>query len=194
LVRRRSAARRVDEDFPQFHEPIRSDQTGGQRVTRLAVVETLRAAVDGANRGPRKNLRIEFLFSRTVGSDCGDVRAGAQIGGAIKNVMAIACGVVMGRGFGDNARAALIAIDEFGSLDTFLWRFVGGHPLCERRRGKSDVPATTPLSERLSKELRRRGFRFVGSTICYAFMQATGMVNDHIVDCFRHLDVQHGVP
>lgn len=94
----------------------------------------------------------------------------------------------------DNARAALIAIDEFGSLDTFLWRFVGGHPLCERRRGKSDVPATTPLSERLSKELRRRGFRFVGGTICYAFMQATGMVNDHIVDCFRHLDVQHGVP
>lgn len=86
----------------------------------------------------------------------------------------------------DNARAALAAIAEFGSLDTYLWSFVDGAPLQNRWRDTREVPATTPVSDRMSKELRRRGFRFVGSTICYAFMQATGMVNDHLVDCFRH--------
>ena len=90
----------------------------------------------------------------------------------------------------DNARAVLVAIEEFGSLDAFLWRFVDGQPIRNHWREKSAVPATTPLSERMSKKLRRRGFRFVGSTICYAFMQATGMVNDHVVDCFRHRDFQ----
>lgn len=94
----------------------------------------------------------------------------------------------------DNARAALVASGEFGSLDAFLWRFVDGHPVRERRRAPSEVPATTPASERMSKELRRRGFRFVGSTICYAFMQATGMVNDHLVDCFRHRAIPQAKP
>ena len=86
----------------------------------------------------------------------------------------------------DNARAALAAIDEFGSLDAFLWSFVDGRTLQHRRGPRSPVPATTDVSDRMSKVLRKRGFRFVGSTICYAFMQATGMVNDHLVDCFRH--------
>lgn len=94
----------------------------------------------------------------------------------------------------DNARAAIAAIAEFGSLDAYLWRFVDGRPVRERRRDKSEVPARTPVSERMSKELRRRGFRFVGSTICYAFMQATGMVNDHLVDCFRHRAIQPDMP
>jgi DNA-3-methyladenine glycosylase I len=85
-----------------------------------------------------------------------------------------------------NAHAALVAIDEFGSLDGLLWSFVDGRTIQNRWRDRSKVPATTPVSDRMSKELRRRGFRFVGSTICYAFMQATGMVNDHVVDCFRH--------
>jgi DNA-3-methyladenine glycosylase I len=89
----------------------------------------------------------------------------------------------------DNARAALLAIDEFGSLDALLWSFVEGRTMQNRWRNHADVPATTPVSDRMSKELRRRGFRFVGSTICYAFMQATGMVNDHLVDCFRHRDL-----
>lgn len=86
----------------------------------------------------------------------------------------------------DNARAALEATGEFGSLAAYLWSFVDGAPLQNRWRGSGEVPATTAVSDRMSKELRRRGFRFVGSTICYAFMQATGMVNDHLVDCFRH--------
>jgi len=86
----------------------------------------------------------------------------------------------------DNARAALAAIEERGSLDAFLWSYVGGRTLQNRWGAHARVPATTPASDRMSKDLRKRGFRFVGSTICYAFMQATGMVNDHQVDCFRH--------
>ena len=89
----------------------------------------------------------------------------------------------------DNARAALAAIETHGSLDAFLWAFVDGAPIRNAWRQPADVPATTPLSDRMSKELRRRGFRFVGSTICYAFMQATGMVDDHLVDCFRHREL-----
>ena len=85
----------------------------------------------------------------------------------------------------DNARAALAAIAEFGSLDTFLWSFVGGAPVRNRPHGSADVPAKTEVSDRMSKTLAKRGFRFVGSTICYAFLQATGMVNDHLVGCFR---------
>lgn len=85
-----------------------------------------------------------------------------------------------------NAKAALEVIDAFGSIDAYLWSFVDGKPIQNRWRGKGDVPASTPLSDRMSKDLKKRGFRFVGTTICYAFMQATGMVNDHLVDCFRH--------
>ncbi|MDE2306913.1 MAG: DNA-3-methyladenine glycosylase I [Xanthomonadaceae bacterium] len=86
----------------------------------------------------------------------------------------------------DNAVAALRVIDEFGSLDGYLWSFVDGRPIQNRWRDKTEVPATTPLSDRMSKALKQRGFRFVGSTICYALLQATGMVNDHLVGCFRH--------
>lgn len=88
-----------------------------------------------------------------------------------------------------NARAFLKVRDEFGSFDAFIWRFVGGVPIVGRRRSMRDIPATTPESDAMSKALRARGFRFVGGTICYAFMQAVGMANDHLVTCerFRHL-------
>jgi DNA-3-methyladenine glycosylase I len=86
----------------------------------------------------------------------------------------------------DNARAVLAVREELGSLDRFLWQFVGGEPRINRWRSMREVPARTPESDAMSKALRTRGFRFVGSTICYAFMQAVGMVNDHTIDCFRH--------
>ncbi len=89
-----------------------------------------------------------------------------------------------------NARAALAARAEFGSLDAFLWRFVEGAPRQNGWNNPGDVPAETPASRAMSKELRRRGFGFVGPTICYAFMQATGMVNDHLVTCFRHAELR----
>ncbi len=85
-----------------------------------------------------------------------------------------------------NARETLRVQEEFGSLDHYLWSFVGGRPIVNRWREMRQVPATSSESDALSKDLRKRGFRFVGSTIMYAHMQATGMVNDHVVDCFRH--------
>jgi DNA-3-methyladenine glycosylase I len=87
-----------------------------------------------------------------------------------------------------NARAAL----ELDSLDDFLWSFVGGRPLQNRWKTLGEIPAETDESKAMSKELKRRGFRFVGPTVCYAFMQACGLVNDHTVDCFRFRDVQIG--
>ena len=85
-----------------------------------------------------------------------------------------------------NARAALAVQRERGSLRRYLWSFVGGHPIVNRRRSPKDVPGQTPESAALSKDLVRRGFRFAGPTICYAFMQEVGMVNDHQARCFRH--------
>jgi DNA-3-methyladenine glycosylase I len=87
-----------------------------------------------------------------------------------------------------NARAFLAVQEEFGSFDAYAWRFVGGQPLQRRRRSMKQVPATTRESDTLSKDLKRRGFRFVGSTVIYAHMQAVGMVNDHAVSCFRHVE------
>lgn len=85
-----------------------------------------------------------------------------------------------------NARALLAVQREFQSFDAYLWRFVDGAPIVNRRRGAGDVPARTERSDALSTDLKARGFRFVGSTICYAFMQAVGLVNDHLVTCFRY--------
>ena len=85
-----------------------------------------------------------------------------------------------------NAKAFLAVQREFGTFDAYVWRFVGGSPIVNRRRRLGDVPARTAESDQMSGDLLKRGFRFVGSTICYAFMQATGLVNDHAVDCFRY--------
>jgi DNA-3-methyladenine glycosylase I len=85
-----------------------------------------------------------------------------------------------------NARAFLAIQQEFGSFDAYVWGFVGGTPLLNRRRALTSIPARTAESDTLSRDLLRRGFKFVGSTICYAFMQAVGLVNDHTSDCFRY--------
>lgn len=93
-----------------------------------------------------------------------------------------------------NARAFLKARREFGSFDRYLWQFVGSAPLQNRRRARRNVPARTPESDAMSRDLKQRGFRFVGSTICYAFMQAVGMVNDHVASCFRHAELSRPAP
>ncbi len=85
-----------------------------------------------------------------------------------------------------NAQAFIRVQEEFGSFSKYIWGFVDGEPVQNRFRKDSDIPATSPESDALSKDLKKRGFRFVGSTIVYAHMQATGLVNDHVVDCFRH--------
>lgn len=89
-----------------------------------------------------------------------------------------------------NAQAFLAVKHEFGSFDNYIWRFVDGAPRQNRRKSMADVPASTAESDAMSKDLKKRGFRFVGSTICYAFMQAVGMVNDHLVDCHRHAELR----
>ena len=91
-----------------------------------------------------------------------------------------------------NAKGFLDVQKEFGSFDAYIWGFVGGKPKVSSFENLSDMLATTPESDVLSKELRQRGFKFVGSTICYAFMQATGMVNDHALDCFRRQEIIDG--
>lgn len=89
-----------------------------------------------------------------------------------------------------NAQAFLAVQQEFGTFDDYIWRFVDGQPKQNAWRSLKEVPASTAESDAMSKDLKRRGFRFVGSTICYAFMQAVGMVNDHLVGCFRHRELQ----
>jgi DNA-3-methyladenine glycosylase I len=91
-----------------------------------------------------------------------------------------------------NARQFLAVQEEFGSFDAYIWRFVDGEPIVNKLRRLQDYPATTRQSDALSKDLKQRGFKFVGSTICYAHMQATGMVNDHVMSCFRRQEVIRG--
>jgi DNA-3-methyladenine glycosylase I len=107
-----------------------------------------------------------------------DVRRLLADPGIVRNRAKIECAIA-------NARAFLAVQKEFGSFDRYIWRFVGGAPVVNRPRHLSEIPAQTPVSGAMSQDLRRRGFRFVGPTICYAFMQAVGMVNDHTVGCFR---------
>ena len=99
--------------------------------------------------------------------------------GIVRNKLKIASAVA-------NAKAFLRVQEEFGSFDRYLWQFVGGKPRVNSPKSMKQVPARTPESDAMSKDLKKRGFNFVGSTICYAFMQAVGMVNDHVVDCFRY--------
>lgn len=102
--------------------------------------------------------------------------------GIVRNRLKIASTV-------QNAKSYLKIIDEFGSFDSYIWNFVGGKPIVNSRENLSEVPAKTEISDALSKDLRKRGFNFVGSTIVYAFMQACGLVNDHLVSCFRYQEV-----
>jgi DNA-3-methyladenine glycosylase I len=107
------------------------------------------------------------------------VKALLQDAAIVRNRLKIDAAIV-------NAQAFLEVQKACGSFDDYVWQFVGGRPKQNLWETMADVPARTPESDAMSKELRRRGFKFSGSTICYAFMQATGMVNDHLVDCFRH--------
>jgi len=103
--------------------------------------------------------------------------------GIVRNRLKIAATI-------QNARSFLGIQKEYGNFDAYIWQFVGGKPIVNHRRTMKDIPARTSESDAMSKDLLKRGFKFVGSTICYAFMQATGMVNDHLVTCPRHREVE----
>ena len=142
-------------------------QAGLSWSTILAKRENYRRAFDQFDAA-----RISRYDSRKIAALLADP-------GIVRNRLKIAATIA-------NARAFLAVQKEFGSFDRYLWSFVGGRPIVNRRRGRGDVPARTPESDALSADLRKRGFKFVGSTICYAFMQAGGLVNDHLVTCPRH--------
>jgi DNA-3-methyladenine glycosylase I len=114
-----------------------------------------------------------------AGFDDADVARLLADPGIVRNRLKVASAV-------SNARAVLEVQVRYGSLDAFLWGFVDGTPIRSNWRSMAEIPASTPLSDAMSRELKRHGFRFVGSTICYAHMQATGMVNDHLTNCFRY--------
>ena len=142
-------------------------QAGLSWITILRKRPAYRKAFD--NFDPKKIARYDAKKTRALLADAGIVRNRLKIDSAITN-----------------ARAFLDVQKEFGSFDAYIWQFVDGTPIDTPRKGMGDIPATTPESDAMSKDLKKRGFRFVGSTICYAFMQAVGMVNDHQVDCFRY--------
>ena len=133
----------------------------------------------------RGNYRAAFdnfdpkAVARFTDSKCAELMLNE---GIIRNHLKIASAV-------SNAGAFLKIQDEFGSFDSYIWRFVDGRPIINKWKTLSDLPAKTPVSDSISKDLKKRGFNFVGSTIMYAFMQATGMVNDHLASCFRYKEI-----
>jgi DNA-3-methyladenine glycosylase I len=133
----------------------------------------------------RENYRRAFAgFDPARVAEFGPDEVAALLGdpGIIRNRLKIEAAV-------NNARCFLAIQTEFGSFDAYVWRFVGGHPKVNALRSLADYPATAPESDALSRDLKMRGFKFVGSTIIYAHMQATGLVNDHTLDCFRRTEI-----
>lgn len=141
-------------------------QAGLSWETILKKRENYRKAFDGFDA--RRIAKYDRSKVRKLMGDAGIIRNKLKIEATISN-----------------ARAFLAVQKEFGSFDRYIWQFVAGKPIVRARRSSQHPPATSPESDAMSKDLRKRGFRFVGSTICYAFMQAVGMVNDHAPECFR---------
>jgi DNA-3-methyladenine glycosylase I len=158
--------------------PVRDDR----RLFEFLILEGAQAGLSWdtilKKRAAYRKAYLGFDPARVARFDAKRKRALLADAGIVRNRLKIEASVT-------NARAFVQVQQEYGSFARYLWGFVGGKPLVARRRSQRQVPARTELSDALSKDLKKRGFRFVGSTIMYAFMQATGMVNDHTVDCFR---------
>jgi DNA-3-methyladenine glycosylase I len=144
-------------------------QAGLSWTTILAKRENYRKAFDG------------FDAKRIAKYDAKKTASLLANSGIVRNRLKIAATI-------QNAKSFLAVQKEFGNFDRYLWSFVGGTPKVNLRRGRGDVPASTKVSDAMSKDLKARGFKFVGTTICYALMQATGMVNDHLMTCFCHAE------
>ena len=142
-------------------------QAGLSWDTILNKRENYRAAYDGFD--PALIARYDRLKMNALLRNPGIIRNRLKIASAVRN-----------------AKVFLQVQQEFGSFDAYIWQFVEGRPVCNRWRSPKQVPTRTPQSDAMSKDLKKRGFSFVGSTICYAFMQAMGLVNDHTTDCFRY--------
>lgn len=146
-------------------------QAGLSWITVLRKRENYRKAFD------------DFDATRIAAYDSAKIAALLQDAGIVRNRLKVDSAVL-------NAQRFLQVQAEFGSFDRYVWQFTGGKTLQSKRRSMADIPASTPESDAMSKDMKRRGFKFVGTTICYAFMQATGMVNDHTTDCFRFQELK----
>jgi len=146
-------------------------QAGLSWITILRKRENYRAAFDN------------FDVARIARYDENKIESLLQDAGIVRNRLKIQSAII-------NAQKFLDVQDEFGSFDRFIWQFVAGKPRQNKWRSHAELPSSTAESDAMSKELKRRGFKFIGSTICYAHMQATGMVNDHTTDCYRHKELQ----
>ena len=145
-------------------------QAGLSWYTILKKRENYRRAFEGFD--PKRVANYDQRTVRSLLADPGIVRNRLKVNAAVQN-----------------AKAFVNVQEEFGSFDEYVWRFVGGKPKVNRWRALKDIPAVTPEAQAMSKDLMARGFRFVGPTICYAHMQATGMVNDHVTGCFRYKEI-----
>ncbi|MCF7689733.1 MAG: DNA-3-methyladenine glycosylase I [Cephaloticoccus sp.] len=172
------------ESYVAYHDhewgvPLHDDRA----LFELLILEGAQAGLSWSTiLNKRENYRRAFdNFDAKKIAKYGDRKVAALLAdaGIVRNRLKIAATI-------RNAAAFLEVQREFGSFDRYLWSFVGGKPIVNHRQKMSEVPARTPESDALSKDLLKRGFKFVGSTIMYAFMQATGMVNDHLVTCHRH--------
>jgi len=163
--------------------PVHDDR----RLFEFLILEGAQAGLSWATiLNKRQNYRRAFDgfdAAKIARYDARKVRSLLRDAGIVRNRLKIAASI-------SNARAFLKTRKEFGTFDRYIWQFTAGKPKANAPRTSREVPARTEESDAMSKDLKRRGFRFVGSTICYAFMQATGMVNDHARDCFRSREIR----
>ena len=162
-----------------------------QQLFEFLILETFQAGLSWITvLKKRENFRKAFDFfdyKKIAVYDEAKYEALIQDAGIIRNKLKVRAAI-------SNAQAFMKVQEEFGSFSKYIWGFVNGKPIVNNFKTLAEIPATTPLSDTISKDLKKRGFKFVGSTVVYAHMQATGMVNDHIVDCFRHKEVQEKYP
>ncbi len=188
MTNKRCAWAGSDELYQNYHDtewgvPLHDDQ----KLFELLILEGAQAGLSWITiLRKRENYRaaLDNFDARKIACYTAEkVASLMQNSGIVRNRLKLNSVVI-------NAQQFLAVQAEFGSFDKFIWQFVGSAPLQQAHRDMSQVPVSTAQSDAMSKALKKRGFKFVGSTICYAFMQATGMVNDHTTDCFRHLDLR----
>ncbi len=172
--------------YKKYHDeewgvPVYDDQ----KLFEFLILETFQAGLSWITiLNKRENFRSafdSFDYKKIASYNDDKIQGLIENAGIIRNKLKIRAAV-------SNALAFMMVQDEFGSFSKYIWGFVNGKPIDNNRQSLKEVPATTPLSDAISKDLKKRGFKFVGSTVVYAHMQATGMVNDHVKDCFKKVD------
>ena len=178
-----SSALYIDYHDSEWGVPVHDDRT----LFEFLILEGAQAGLSWSTILNKRQAYIQafdnFEATKVASYDDAKVQALLANPGIVRNRLKIQAAI-------QNARSFIEIQDQFESFDTYIWQFVDGKPRQNSWKSLQEIPATTPESDAMSKELKKRGFTFVGSTICYAFMQAVGMVNDHIVDCFRWREVQ----